>query len=176
MTPRIGVQIVDSVFNAIHAKQYSHFAVEENSSRPNHILRMQPSQIRIRVPYDMSPSLASMASSCGMSIWRVLVTTSHPTPDHPWRHRPNHNNDICSRACAYASSSTPASSLRLAACLSALRSRAALFFCRLTSISSVMARSRAISALARWIYQPLPVSEPSRILCIITKEVGYYDS
>ena len=48
-----------------------------------------------------------------------------------------------------APSSPPARAFRLAACLSSLRSRAALFFARLASISSWIARSRAFSALAR---------------------------
>lgn len=49
------------------------------------------------------------------------------------------------------SSPPPISAFRFAATLSSFRSRAALVFARLASISSLSARSRCFSALARWI-------------------------
>ncbi|KAL2156848.1 hypothetical protein VTH06DRAFT_3066 [Thermothelomyces fergusii] len=49
------------------------------------------------------------------------------------------------------SSPAPSSAFRFAACLSSLRSRAALVRARLASISSLICLSRAFSALARWI-------------------------
>lgn len=49
------------------------------------------------------------------------------------------------------SSSSPNRAFRFAACLSCLRSRAALVRARLASISSLICLSRAFSALARWI-------------------------
>jgi len=49
------------------------------------------------------------------------------------------------------SSSSPRRAFLLAACLSILRSRAALVRARLASISSLICLSRAFSALARWI-------------------------
>lgn len=93
--------------------------------RPNHILRMQPSRIPV---VGMTTRLAFLRSL----IVRIRCLP-YPFPVH-------------------ASSPSPARAFRLAACLSALRARAALFFCLLASISSSRARSRAFSALARWIY------------------------
>lgn len=54
--------------------------------------------------------------------------------------------------CIYFSSSRPSiMAFLFAVCRSTLRSRAALVFARLASISSLSCLSRAFSALARWI-------------------------
>lgn len=58
--------------------------------------------------------------------------------------------------------------VRFAAALSCLRSRAALVFARLASISSLRARSRCFSALARWIYKTPKVS----YTVLISQECG----
>lgn len=60
--------------------------------------------------------------------------------------------------CVYFSSSRPSiRAFLFAACRSTLRSRAALVFARLASISSLSCLSRAFSALARWIWDQLSV-------------------
>jgi hypothetical protein len=53
------------------------------------------------------------------------------------------------------SASSPNCSLRLASARSCFLSLAALVFARVTSIFSLMARSRAASALALWIWRVL---------------------
>lgn len=60
------------------------------------------------------------------------------------------------------SSPSPSIAFRFAACLSCLRSRAALVRARLASISSLICLSRAFSALARWICDIKRVSKPLR--------------
>jgi hypothetical protein len=61
----------------------------------------------------------------------------------------------CNAYLVSVSSSSPNMAVRLAMTLSCLRSRAALVFARLPSISSLIVLSRAASALALWIYASL---------------------
>jgi hypothetical protein len=62
---------------------------------------------------------------------------------------------------SFAYSSSPSCATRFCSTRSCLLSLAALVFARLASISSLMTRSRAFSALALWIYaiRQLPVLE-----------------